>query len=344
MIDDKATIEISDPTKLPKSPLVSVYMLAYKHERFIRDAIEGVIAQQCNFEIELIIGEDCSPDNTRNIATDYQRKHPQLIRILTSNKNVGVRENAVRCQDATRGTYIALCEGDDYWHHPKKLQMQVDLMLANPDMAFCHTDYDRKTKFRTRHNRHKNCPSPWLAKGDAYLSLLHERSVMTATTMFPREIVMAFRNTEFSNPRWPFGDFNRLLYASLIGTAGYIDVSTATYRKTRGSSTNKSNHAHLRMILATQECIEMFLMKHPVAADSERQIRSEIMNSIYRAAFYAERTDLMDSAYQWLKDNGFGINNLEHQIKSTAVKLKFPVRSLSAIKNLIDANLSAIPA
>lgn len=344
MNDSRNTIEISNPDALQKQPLVSVYMLTYRHEQFIAEAIEGVIAQQCDFPIELIIGEDCSPDNTRAIVLNYQCQYPHLIRVLTSESNVGARANAARCLDATRGKYIAICEGDDYWHHPCKLQMQVDLMSANPDMVFCHTDFDRKTRFHTWHSKHKNHPTSWLAQGDAYLALLHEWSVMTATTIFRRDIMIAFRGTEFDNPNWPFGDYNRLLYASLKGAVGYIAASTATYRKVRGSAGNQSNNAHLRVKLANQECVEMFLGKHPVDSVDERQIRARLKNKIYKAAFYAERTDLLQSTHEWLRSNGFAQPLIYHRIRITAVKLKFPIRMLRAIKNFVDLYLSSIPA
>src|SRR5690606_34799591 len=100
--------EISDSDLLADNPLVSVCMLAYGHEDFIDGAIEGVAAQQCNFPIELIIGDDRSPDRTSEIVLDYQKRYPGLVRILTSDKNVGAYANARRCLLATRGKYIAL--------------------------------------------------------------------------------------------------------------------------------------------------------------------------------------------------------------------------------------------
>ena len=82
-------IEISEKQSLPESPTVSVCMLAYKHEQYIAQAIEGVLAQQCDFPVELVIGEDCSPDNTRDVANEYEQAHPGLVRIITSEHNVG---------------------------------------------------------------------------------------------------------------------------------------------------------------------------------------------------------------------------------------------------------------
>lgn len=330
------TIEISDKERLPAHPVVSVYMLAYRHEWCIAEAIEGVIAQQCDFPVELIIGEDCSPDNTRAIALDYQRRYPGLIRVLTSEGNVGAHANARRCQIAARGDFVAICEGDDFWHHPRKLQMQVDLMLANPDMTFCHTDYDHKTRFRTRYSKHKNAPTPWLAKGDAYLSLLHDWSVITATTMCRRDVLEQFRDSKFDNPEWPFGDLNRSLFASLKGRVGYIDISTATYRKVAGSSSNAGLKNTLKMKVAAEECINMFLDDYPVGKGDQRKIVERAKLDVYRAAFFADREDVMKDCFHWLKANGFSPDPVRHKLLIMSMRLKIPAYFLRAMKTFVE--------
>jgi glycosyltransferase involved in cell wall biosynthesis len=131
--DASITTEISDRTRLPEAPLVSVTMLAYRHEQFIAQAIESVVGQQCDFPFELIIGEDCSPDRTREIVLDYQRRYPHLIRVLISDRNVGMQANAARCGAASRGKYGAACEGDDYWCDTTKLARQVALFEQQSD-------------------------------------------------------------------------------------------------------------------------------------------------------------------------------------------------------------------
>lgn len=343
MTDAAEVIEISDSLALPADPLVSVYMLAYRHEKFIAQAIEGVIAQKCNFPIELIIGEDCSPDRTREIALEYQRHHPNLIRIITSSRNVGAYTNARRCQVATRGAYVAICEGDDYWHHPRKLQMQVELMEANPNIMVCHTDFDRLTRFRRRLNCYQSHPPKWLANGSAYIALLHNWSVRTATSMYRREVFEKFWGTVYDNKTWPFGDVNRLLFASQIGEFGYINVSTATYRKVRGSACNRENDSYTKMMLAVEQCFELFLSLYPVDSSIERSVRSRIKQIIYKAAFYAEQSDLMESSHIWLKKNGIKHSEMVHRIRTMAIDTKIPIRLLRTIKNFIDLRLSSIP-
>ena len=123
--------------------VLSVVMTTYNHERYIAQAIESVLRQQTSFRIEIVIGEDCSTDRTRAIAEDYQRQYPEAIRIISSAENVGWRKNYRRTIAAARGRYIALLDVDDYFTHRKKLQMQVDILEAQPEVGMCYTRSER---------------------------------------------------------------------------------------------------------------------------------------------------------------------------------------------------------
>ena len=138
---DIPCIETSDSDKLCKNPVVSVHMLTYNHEPYIRQAIEGVMMQKTDFEFELVIGEDCSQDKTREICFEYQKKYPDKIRVLWWYENVSKlggngRRNRAHC----RGEFIAFCEGDDYWIDPLKLQKQVDVMRKYPNVGMIYTN------------------------------------------------------------------------------------------------------------------------------------------------------------------------------------------------------------
>jgi len=112
-------------------PLLSILSITYNHEKFISQAIDSWLMQKTNFDIEIVIGEDCSTDNTLQIIKEYQKRYPHLIKIITSDTNVGMQANFIRTLEACNGKYIALCEGDDYWTDPLKLQKQVDFLENN---------------------------------------------------------------------------------------------------------------------------------------------------------------------------------------------------------------------
>ncbi|MDF1549683.1 MAG: glycosyltransferase, partial [Bacteroidales bacterium] len=117
---------------------LSVCMITYNHEKYIGQAIEGVLMQKTNFDIELLIGEDFSNDNTRNICMGYKNKYPDKIKLLLREKNIGMMRNFIQTLNTCKGKYIALCDGDDYWTDPLKLQKQVDFLEANPEYALCY--------------------------------------------------------------------------------------------------------------------------------------------------------------------------------------------------------------
>lgn len=118
-------------------PLLSVAMPTYRHEKFIAQAVQSALAQHTNFEIEIVIGEDCGPDRTREIIIGLQQAYPDKIRLLLHEQNQGLlgKNNTVQIFNACRGKYIAFLEGDDYWTVPNKLQRQVDYLEQHPNIV-----------------------------------------------------------------------------------------------------------------------------------------------------------------------------------------------------------------
>jgi glycosyltransferase involved in cell wall biosynthesis len=114
---------------------VSVVMITYKHEPFIAKAIEGVLMQEVDFPVELIVADDCSPDLTHEIVGEYLNNHPKKdwIKYTRHGENIGMIPNFCWSLKEAKGKYIAICEGDDYWTDPSKLQKQVDFLESNPE-------------------------------------------------------------------------------------------------------------------------------------------------------------------------------------------------------------------
>jgi glycosyltransferase involved in cell wall biosynthesis len=118
---------------------LSVCMITYGHESYIEKAIEGVLQQICDFNIELIIANDCSPDCTDTIIANIIQNHPKgsIIKYYKNKNNIGMMPNFIFALKQCKGKYIALCEGDDYWTDNLKLQKQVDFLEANSDYVLC---------------------------------------------------------------------------------------------------------------------------------------------------------------------------------------------------------------
>ena len=112
-------------------------MIAYNQGHFIRRAIEGILEQKTNFNFELVIGDDCSTDGTTQIIESYAKAYPRIIRHIVRKENLGAKCNAEDLNKFLSGKYVALCEGDDYWTNPLKLQKQADFMELHPGFSMC---------------------------------------------------------------------------------------------------------------------------------------------------------------------------------------------------------------
>ena len=118
-----------------KVPKVSACIIAYNHENYIADCLEGALAQTVDFSYEIVISEDCSTDNTRQIVKSYRDKYPDKIKLYLNEKNLGLTGNWVASLQRSTGEYVAICEGDDYWIDPNKLKKQVEFLENNPGFS-----------------------------------------------------------------------------------------------------------------------------------------------------------------------------------------------------------------
>lgn len=118
-------------------PSVSICVLAYNHEKYIRQAIESILSQKADFPFEILIGEDCSTDETPSTVLELEREHPQIIRVLRSPKNIGTNRNLIRTMEQCQGKYIAILGGDDLWSSPLKLKKQVEFLENHPECTIC---------------------------------------------------------------------------------------------------------------------------------------------------------------------------------------------------------------
>ena len=116
---------------------ISVVITAYNHEKYIAQCLESVLNQKGDFQLEIVVGDDDSTDNTRKIVEEFQKRYPDILSVLHREKNMGVIKNLKRCLKACSGEYIAICEGDDYWTDEKKLQKQKDFLEIRKECSMC---------------------------------------------------------------------------------------------------------------------------------------------------------------------------------------------------------------
>lgn len=124
--------------------LISVIIPSYNRANTVGETIESIIAQKVDSDVELIIGDDCSTDNARDVLLKYKKQYPDIIRLIFHKSNIGLGANWATCVKACRGKYICNCDNDDFWHDDKKLQIQLDYMESHPDSNVLFTDYRNK--------------------------------------------------------------------------------------------------------------------------------------------------------------------------------------------------------
>ncbi len=218
---------------------VSVCMITYNHEKYISQAIEGVLIQKCNFSVELVIGEDCSTDNTKNICNEYARTNSN-IKLLPSEKNIGIMPNFIRTLQACTGKYIALCEGDDYWTDPYKLQKQVDFLERNPVYVMVHT------AFRTINEEGATIKKFLKRKqikdsGNIIKQLARRNFIMTLTVVVRKGIIIKAIEELNKSASFSIIDYAIFFEIAGMGKVFYMDEITATYRVLTNSASHFNN-------------------------------------------------------------------------------------------------------
>jgi glycosyltransferase involved in cell wall biosynthesis len=282
-------------------PEVSVCITVYNHEKFLKECLDSVVCQLTNFKFEVIIGEDCSTDNTRQIVIEYAEKYPELIFPILYEQNQGTKQcpgkgNFTNTFYQCKGKYIVHIEGDDYLTDPNKLQIQFNYLNENPEASACFHNamvvYDDL-----------QLPAYEINKTDQKLKifpedLLYEKEVWfmaTASVMFRRKLI----NERF--PEWflkcKSGDIPLYCMLSSQGYIGYIAKNMCVYRKHAGGLSMTDIHHNANFIenrIFMYESINNFTNKKynslikPILANYYLNMANSIQygnNAIYRLYF-----------------------------------------------------------
>lgn len=209
--------------------MVSVCCTSYNHERFISQCLDGVLAQKTSFPFEILVHDDASTDGTAELIRGYAKRHPHLVKPIFQVDNQYSRGRSINPEFnflRAKGKYIAICEGDDVWVDPLKLQAQVDFLEANPSFALCFTDA------KTIDESGKVLAPLHATKRDLSATELQlTASIFTLTACF-RHVFEEWPR-EFANVR--YGD---LAIWSMLGDHGagkYMgDIGASLYRRHRG--------------------------------------------------------------------------------------------------------------
>ena len=223
---------------------ISICTVTYNHASYIAQAIEGVLAQRRpGLELEMVIGEDCSTDNTRAIVADYARRYPDVIKPLFHAKNLGPSANARACIAACTGEFVAILEGDDYWTDPQKLARQVEFMEANPDFSFCF--HNALVVYEDGSGKSPHLMTTDLKPEYTLADITRDWNIATASVMYRNGLISQL-------PAWVFesvaSDLPIFVILASQGRVGFMSQCMCVYR-INGGGVSRSGHVE-RFVLS----------------------------------------------------------------------------------------------
>jgi len=216
---------------------VSVCMIAYNHQAFIAQAIDGILAQKTGFPFEIVIGDDNSNDDTEKICRSYASRFPGMIRYIRRDKNIGMMPNFINTLQACTGTYIAICEGDDYWTDEHKLQQQANFLEANPAYSLCCHNHFVLTKEKLIPAGRDLTGAMSTVKTEEYLlhPFFHTTSYFFRNSAMPHPFPAWYSNVLA-------GDHFLVLFLAMNGKIGCLNKRMSVFRN-HGSSVSFTRSA-----------------------------------------------------------------------------------------------------
>lgn len=207
--------------------LISTIIPSYNRADTVGQTIDSILAQDVDADMEIVIGDDCSTDNAREVLLAYKEKYPDIIRLIFHEQNVGLGANWATCVKACKGKYICNCDNDDYWHNPHKLQIQLDYMESHPDSNICITNH--RTLNRTT-GEIKECKAYINRTVDVQQAMWGDCNFCNATIMYRADFMKTHLDLdEFIKRRFTLQDWPAWVILTAYTDIDMLPESTATW-------------------------------------------------------------------------------------------------------------------
>ncbi len=280
-------------TQTLSAPLVSACIITYGQEATIAQAVESILSQQSDFAVEIIIGEDCSPDGTRAVLRALEAANPGRLSIIAHDANLGFMGNARSVFAAATGEFVTILEGDDFWRQDDKLARQVAALSAHPELDVVFTAAMVELSDGSQERQFDYGPQPRHVSAE---ELCRQPSMMapTASLMFRRSRLEELPETIYAAPVL---DAFLLLGFAARGGAWYLPEATSTYRLgAAGSWTERMaaiGPARLKqycaeMIAAYETHGPLFGLSRSAIASRTRGLRWDLLRLLGREGNWAE--------------------------------------------------------
>lgn len=246
---------------IANTPLVSIICSTYNHGLYISQCLDGFLMQKTNFPFEILIHDDASTDNTPDIIREYEHNHPQVIRPIYQKENKYSKKEDIFAKyqcSRVRGKYIAICEGDDYWIAPLKLQKQIDFLENNPDYGMIYTTS------KVYNQKEGKIEEDIIGrKFNGYIELLSGNCIPTLTSCIRSALVMEYlKEVEPKSKNWLMGDYPMWLWISYYHKIKFLPESTTVYRVLEESASHSNDiQKYERFILSTIDITAFYIHK-----------------------------------------------------------------------------------
>ena len=275
---------------------VSVICASFNQEKYIRKALDGLVMQKTDFPFEILVHDDASIDNTGNIIREYEEKYPDLIKAFIREENQFSQGKDIINQfllPRTQGELIALCEGDDFWTDPYKLQKQYDAMMAHPECSMVlhkvqGISEDEKNKIRTFPD--KSLPEGIIQSSDVISRMLRYNEWIFHTTsyMIRKKNLLEAYEKQFDFYLHPmYGDQAAILLSAMYGNFYYIDSIMSCYRMGAIGSTVKKDK---NQIQRGKRCERQIRALQSFDKESNGMFHEDIVFALNRQKFILAET------------------------------------------------------
>ena len=288
-----------------KKPYVSVVMTSYNREKYINQAIDSILAQECRFPIEIIIGDDCSSDGTRDILRAYKEKHPDIFVLNFQTVNQGVGANWASSVKLARGKYIAFLDDDDYWCDNRRLQEMADYMDGHDECGLIHTAYyafDAQTGKKVLTINH----FPENVKGIDRIEYIFKHGMpnLFSTSMIRKSVIDQYVDLDaYIQLKFGLQDWPTVLLIAPYCEFAWLEKPSVMYRLTGNTISSPLTYEAVVRKYAREESMQKYVCErypeklHYSKEDWEKYVNMRLLSVAYRRGEYRKAKEYSNHSY-----------------------------------------------
>lgn len=272
--------------------VVSIICCTYNHENYIRECLDGFIAQETTFEIEILVHDDASTDHTAEIIREYETRYPEVIKPVYQQVNQyskGVDIFFDILLPLAKGKYVAICEGDDYWIDSLKLQKQVDFLESHPEYGMIFG------KVRKYIQAKKQFGSVFGSSVESIESLLWNNTIPTPTTLCRKELLLSYV-LDIGKQPWLLGDYPLWIFIALHSKIAFMNGILSVYRVLEESACHSKDYSKMEAFIRSIYDMKMFFVDRYALGDTET-VEDRMNNALMAYAMTFNRRNMACQYY-----------------------------------------------